>query len=235
MTSEPPIYKDDDGGLALTMRGTYLPWYDEATDGRGLWHLGVSYSFRDTPNDTVRFRQRPECHIASYIVDTGNIPDVPDWQILGLETAVVYGPFSAQAEWFCTFVRRTVGDDLFYNGGYAYVSYFLTGEHRPYKRTAGVFDRVKPFENFFRVRAEDGNVYTGKGAWELAYRFSYVDLSEYNSGENHPGTVYDHTVGMNWYLNPYTRLMFNYVNSTLDNPLGVGNMSIFEMRAQIDF
>ena len=61
-------------------------------------------------------------------------------------------------------------------GGYAFVSYFLTGENRPYNRKMGVFDRVKPYEDFFRVRDCDGNVSTGHGAWELAYRFSYIDM-----------------------------------------------------------
>ena len=46
------------------------------------------------------------------------------------------------------------------------MSYFLTGEHRPYDRTAGKFNRVIPFENFFRVRTECGEIVTGMGAWE---------------------------------------------------------------------
>ena len=56
------------------------------------------------------------------------------------------------------------------------MSYFLTGENRPYNRKMGVFDRVKPYEDFFRVRTCDGNVATGRGAWEVAYRFSYIDM-----------------------------------------------------------
>jgi phosphate-selective porin OprO/OprP len=174
--------------------------------------------------------------LADYVVDTGTITDVPFWQLMGLETAVVYGPLSVQAEWLCAFVHRTGADDLYYNGGYVYVSYFLTGEHRRYKRTAGCFDRIKPHENFFRVRGEDGCVYTGKGAWELAYRCSYIDLSEFATGNPLSGRVWDHTIGVNWYLNPYTRVMFNYVNSTADDlTADGGNLSIFEMRTQIDF
>lgn len=235
MTAEPPIFQDDNGGYSLSMRGTYLPWYDEATEGRGLWHLGMSYSYRDNANDLLRFRQRPECHLADYVVDTGTIIDSPSWQLLGLESAVVYGPLSFQTEWFCSFVRRTANANAFYNGGYAYVSYFLTGEHRKYKRDGGCFDRIKPNENFFRVRAEDGNVYTGKGAWEVLYRISYIDLSDETTADL-AGTVCDHTLGLNWYLNPYTRMMFNYVNSTADDRVGAnGNMNIFEVRAQVDF
>ena len=235
MISEPPVIRTNKGGLALTMRGTYLPLYDEATDGRRLWHLGVGYSYRDTPDDLARFRQRPECHLADYIVDTRFIPDVPSWQILGAETAYVNGPFSVQAEWNASFVARDIDEDLFYHGGYVYFSYFLTGEHRVYNRNGGCFDRVEPFENFFRVRDCHGCVRTGKGAWELAYRCSFIDLSEFVTLVNRPGRVWDHTIGINWYLNPYTRVMFNYVNSTLNDDLGDGSLSIFQMRTQIDF
>jgi len=231
-SSEPPVYKSDNrGGLAFTGRATWLPWYDEATEGRGLIHLGLSYTYRDMDDNTQRFRMRPESHIADYVIDF-TLNDVPSWQVLDFETALVYGPFSVQAEFFNTFIRRTANPDPTLQGMYVYFSYFLTGEHRTYKRSGGVFDRVTPYENFFRVRAEDGCVYTGKGAWELAYRFSYLDT---NRGGIDGGILADHTIGVNWYLNPYTRLMWNYVNSGLTNGLGRGYTDLFQMRCQIDF
>jgi hypothetical protein len=49
-----------DSGQALTMRGTWLPFWDDATDGRSYLHLGVAYSYRDADNDRVRFRNTPE-------------------------------------------------------------------------------------------------------------------------------------------------------------------------------
>ena len=39
-----------------------------------------------------------------------------------------------------------------------------------------MFDRVKPYEDFFHVRTCDGCTATGRGAWEVAYRFSYIDM-----------------------------------------------------------
>ena len=45
--------------------------------------------------------------------------------------------------------------------------YFLTGESENYNRKSGVFDRVTPYENFFLVPGENGNVF---GAGRLAGR-----------------------------------------------------------------
>ena len=134
-----------------------------------------------------------------------------------------------------------------FHGCYAHVSYFLTGEHRPYNRTAGKFARVVPFENFFRVRTEGGDVVTGTGAWEIAYRFSYVDMDFFDEDEAvaaerfKGGRSVNHTFGLNWYLNPYSRVMFNYINSDANRrPFAgggviAGNMNILMTRFQIDF
>ena len=241
--SEPPFRMDDDGGTAMTMRATFLPWYDEASGGRGLLHAGIGYSYRDVDDGTVRLRARPEAHLAPYVVDTGNIGApvgtlgyVPDQQLLGLEAAFVYGPFSIQSEYYASWVPRHGIGVAYLNGYYVYASYFLTGEHRPYKKSAGGFDRVKPFEPFFRVRTGRG-VRTGWGAWEVAYRYSHIDLVDLPVGVD-GGLAHDHTLGLNWYLNPYTRIMWNYVlctstNDYADNP--ITDMSIFEMRCMIDF
>ena len=231
--SKPPATSEDHAGTALTMRATFLPWYDEATEGRGLLHTGIAYSYRAVGDETLQLRSRPEAHLGPYIVDTGTI-DVSEWQVLGGELAYLYGPFSIQSELFHANLNMIGSPNVELNGCYANFSYFLTGENRNYKRGAGTFNnRIKPFENFFRVRGEDGCTITGKGAWELAYRYSYVDL---NDGIVTGGCASDHTFGLNWYLTPYTRMMFNYVHSTTDRG-GVDNgvINVFQMRAQVDF
>lgn len=228
----PPFYQEDQEGAALTMRATYTPWYDEATEGRGLLHTGVAYSYRALGDETARLRGRPESHLAPRVIDTGDIA-ASDMQLFGAELAYVYGPFSFQSEYYGATIDEIGADDLSFNGCYAYFSYFLTGENRPYCRKAGVFNRIVPFENFFRVRDQDGNVQMGKGAWEVAYRYSYVDLDD---GQIQGGRVSDHTFGVNWYLNPYTRVMWNYINSTTDRAgVNDGIVNIFQMRAQVDF
>ncbi len=229
---KPPITQEDHAGTAVTMRATFLPWYDEASQGRGLLHTGVAYSYRAVGDETVRLRSRPEAHLGPYVADTG-VLNVDNFQLLGAELAYVYGPFSAQSEVYRANLDMIGAPSVDMDGCYFLCSYFLTGESRPYKRAAGTFDRVRPFENFFRVRGEDGCAITGKGAWEVLYRYSYVDL---NDGAVAGGRVGDHTIGLNWYLTPYTRMMFNYVHSEADRGvLDDGRMDIVEMRAQVDF
>lgn len=80
---------------------------------------------------------------------------------------------------------------------------------------------MKPKRNFLK----EG----GLGAWEVAARFSHLDL---NDEGIIGGRLNNVTVGLNWYLNPNMRVMWNFVYADRDD---VGDASIFQMRAQIDF
>ena len=241
---------DDNGGYALDARATFLPWYDEATEGRGLLHLGMNYTYREIATlkpgtaptvNRYRIAQRPDAHLANYVVDTSNITTFANADGINAfspEVAFVYGPFSVQAEYEWAYVHQTGVGTAPFDGGYIFVSYFLTGENRVYERKEGVFGRVKPYENFFRVRTEDCNICTGKGAWELAYRVDYLNLNTLAPGA---GRVVNHTFGINWYLSPYTRLMLNYVHSETNGRTvaaalpGTGVADILETRCQVDF
>ena len=231
---------DDNGGYAGSMRIAGLLWYDEASQGRGLLQTGLSYSYRDIPGLVpgqlrgYRLRAKPEANLAPCVVNTGWLDDTDHVNALGPELLFVYGPFSVQSEYLWLWLDRTAHAGAAFDGGYIFVSYFLTGENRVVGRD-GILrpSRGKPYENFFRVRTEDGTIETGRGAWELAYRASYVNLTDAGIAG---GRVVDHTFGVNWYLNAYTRLMFNYVHSEVtDRAPGPGVLDAIMTRAQIDF
>ncbi len=131
----------------------------------------------------------------------------------GAESAVVYGPFSAQAEYIQTDVSGTgytKNESL--NGYYGYATYFLTGESRNYSSKTGSWGRIKPNKNF--------DMKGGWGAWELAAGYDYMNL---NSGAINGGRADTVKGGLNWYVNSHTRLMANYVHA-LDINVNTGSL-----------
>ncbi|MFQ5495245.1 MAG: porin [Phycisphaerae bacterium] len=210
------------GGRALnaTARLTGLPWYKDK--GRKLLHLGVAYTHQNYEDDTVRFRALREAHLAPRLGDTGRF-SAEYGDFIGAEAALVNGPFSLEGEYVHAFIEgrsRRIGDPRFWAASIQ-ASYFLTGEHRPYKTSAGTFGRVRPLRNY----GTDG----GPGAWEVGARYSYLTL---NDGIVRGGRVRDLTVGLNWYLNPNVRMMWNYV---LADPARGGDVSAFLWRIQVAF
>jgi phosphate-selective porin OprO/OprP len=232
----------DSGERAVTSRVTWLPYYDEPSEGRYLFQVGGSYSFRRPDEDTVEYDETPEVRLVEQpsptgprigvpnFVDTGPI-DAQDAQLAGVEASWVYGPLCIQGEYIASFVDPLAGGDgLYFHGGYVYASYFLTGEHRNYNRQMGYYDRTPVYEPFFRVGTDYG-ICTGSGAWELAVRWSYLDLDD---GAVAGGYLDDTTVGLNWYLHPYMRMMFNYIYADLNDPAaGESDAHIFLTRLSV--
>jgi phosphate-selective porin OprO/OprP len=165
-------------------------------------------------------------------VDTGMIL-ADNYELLGAEWALVYGPLYIQSEYIAVPVNQLTGPDLYFDAAYVNVSYFLTGENRTYNKLRGIIDRVFPFENFFRVRADDDCVVTGTGAWEIAARYSYIDLDDANI---QGGRLHNYTIGLNWYLNAFARIKWELIQSNLDRaPVGDSQAHIAGMRFDIDF
>ncbi len=163
--------------------------------------------------------------LAYRYVNTGrfNTDAVDLW---GAEAALVFGPFSAQAEYMLSQCNTVLAGDRDFDGYCVQASYFLTGESRAYKKSAGTFSRVKPNNNF--GFDEDG----GPGAVELALRYSSIDVTD---PPIYGGRQDDITAGINWYLNPNMRMMLNYVHAGIDHPLYDDPLNILQTRFQFDF
>ena len=219
---------DDNQGMRAVARATWTPYYDEPADGRYLVHTGVSFAYTDDQDGKVAFSSRPE-HEGPSLVTSG-VVDANHYNVLNTEFAVVNGPFSLQSELVWTNIAADVGPNLNYYGAYAYASYFLTGEHRPYNRKYARFERVKPLENFWIVNTPDGRC-TGKGAWELAARWGWIDLTDGPDEEQ----LHNLTVGVNWYWNPHSRMMVNWIHPFTNGPSGNGHADLLGMRLQVDF
>ncbi len=207
-----------DKNYAFTGRLTGLPWSEN--DGRRLLHVGFAYSRRHT-SSAFRFSEGPETNLAPSFVDTGVFP-AEALNLIGGETALVCGPASVQGEYIAANAETRLGPGYWFKGFYLQSSFFLTGESRSYRPAEAAFGRVRPRRSFLSKAG-------GAGAWEVAARFSKIDLTD---GPIAGGELRDWTAGVNWYLNPNARVMWNYTRADLDK---VGTANIFQMRFQVDF
>ncbi len=213
-------------GRAIT-RVTALPIYAPSPDSTGshrLLHLGLSANLLYSANSTVRYQARPESHLAPYVVDTGEMTS-QNALVLGGEAAWVNGPFSIQGEYLHSFVDQADSATLNFEGFYASASWFLTGESRPYNTTDGTFGRVVPKSDFKWGKG-------GWGAWEIAGRYSWVNL---NSGDINGGRFGMFMVGLNWYLHSHIKWRFDYGFGHVSDHSPEGNLNVFQTRVEIDF
>jgi phosphate-selective porin OprO/OprP len=208
-------------------RLTGLPIYHHDVDhpeSQRLLHLGLSGSALYADQNTVRYRSRPESHLAPYVVDTGDIDAEGDFT-LGMEAAWVNGPLCLQGELLHSWVRENGGQNMNFGGFYGQASWFLTGESRPYNRVKGTFARVVPKRNFNFGKG-------GWGAWEVTGRYSDVNL---NDGDIRGGRLSMIMTGVTWYLHSHLKWCFNYGFGHVSGRSPDGNLNIFQTRVEVDF
>lgn len=207
------------------------PALDSATTGRAYWvpvktdkdvvHLGFSVVSRTPETGTTRIKAKHETAAQpSPSMDSGTIDDVSTVDLVGLEALILKGPFSVQGEYYNQTIERNTAPSVDLQASYVQVSYFLTGERRPYNIKRGGFGRIKP-------KAESGAV-------EIAARFDQLDLSDTSISA---GTMERLTLGVNWYVNKRIRLNLNYVGSQTDQDSRFGdtNTQSIGLRSQFTF
>jgi len=190
-----------------------------------LVHLGLSGNLQLSSDGQLRFRARPESHIAPYVIDTATL-STDRASTLALEAAWVDGPLSLQGELLQTAVQPNGGGWLHFGGGYLQLTWIATGESRPYDRETGTFGRLRPQRDFGFGANE------GWGALELALRASYTDLSD---GGVQGGRLSMLMSGLSWYLSPQLKWMFNLGSGKVYGGATPGRMLIAQMRVGADF
>lgn len=258
----------DNGGVSFASRITHLAYYDDLTDGRYLLHVGGGYNYSSIGGSgtsgpfakTARSAFFPEFFVGDavgsglagagtpLVVDSGRIL-ANDINIVHLELAGNAGPAHFQTEAILEMVNQFGGPTVMQPAAYFQCGYMLTGESIGYLKQAGVLDyNVVPFTPFFGT-GRKGRI-RGWGAWEIAARYSYVDLSGVNvqPGNILPGPttslppspnagiLNETTVGVNWWWNRFTRVQFNWIHS-MPNYVGYGYapFDIYGTRFQIEF
>jgi phosphate-selective porin OprO/OprP len=231
----------DGNDMAYTARVTGLPWLDESAEAPWLWHVGGAASQRYAKRDTVAFNQGPQSTLLES--DPGNplSPFVPNLliratenQLFNVQTALLLGPLSFQAEWSGTRIDQIGGGPVFLQGAYVMASYFVTGEHRGYDRKTGTFTHPRVHSEFV---CKDG--ITGPGAWELTARLAWLDFDDANlpldaNGLKVGSRLTTITLGVNWYLTDTARVMVNYVRALPTDPnFGSSTADAFTIRTAV--
>ncbi|PIB94848.1 porin [Caulobacter sp. FWC2] len=231
------------------VRGTWAPIMT-ATD---TVHVGASARYRSTGGETgftysaaANTAYRPQTSAGGVLLSSGAVGKSDT--TVGVEGAWTHKAVSLQGEVAQIKVNRVTTAQSAANGGkdfnivtgYALASWFPTGETRPYN-PGGQFGRIKVLHPIDKG---------GMGAYELAARYDYADLSKMSpnsvatlasqTGLATAGTYKGLTVGVNWYPYSNVRLMANLTKAKINNRLigavqNDANVTVLQARMQIEF
>lgn len=199
-----------------------------------LVHVGVNASKVVTPAQTtaltgaypINIQDRPELRVdGQQLVSTGAI-DAKNARHYGVELAAQKQGLTVMSEYFDMAVDRRIAQagvsNPRFNGWYVEGGWVLTGEARRYNPATFAFDAPSIAHPF--------DPKTGKwGAWELAARYSVLDLNHHEDatlaadrvrgGEQ---TIW--TLGVNWFPNSVAKFSLDYLNVDIDRKDPAGGL-----------
>ncbi len=201
------------GELVSTSRVAAILFENKAE--RVLAQVGVSFRYEKLGRNSQRYAVVSGSTLAPVVFDTGELEGKETYALDG-QLAFVAGPFDLVAEG--TGVRAVLAGNRnpTYWGYFVSVGWFLTGESRPFNPDTMLFARVRPNRNLF-----DG----GAGAFQLAARWSELDLNGGGRGNEVTGVL-------NWWANSHARISVAYVTTNL---YGFGRMHMGQTRIAFDF
>lgn len=199
-------------GAGMSARATFAPINNDDT----TLHFGLSASQEDANQGSPDIvasaayagRRGPSQTIATTTGASRNTVDS-----FGVEAAGAFGPMFMQAEYARAKFGAPLGGSQDVDTFYVVGSWFITGEHKPYKSANGVFGSPKVGDT---------------GAWELTARY---DTMENNDIFNRKVTAT--TLGLNYYINPNVRMMFNYTRG--ENEVNGDETGQYALRTQFSF
>ncbi len=244
-----PIYEDE--GRTLVHMGLSGGWRSGTTNltSNGTAALNtISLAARSEMRDDIPAKDATNGD--SYnMLSTGAVACNNEY-LMGLEFLGIRGPLSLQGEYGWNFMEGAVGigasstatgylpfttpQNYVFNGGYVQLAYTLTGENRAYDKRIGTlareyFGKAGPTSKFFIVRDANGNIISSWGAWEVAIRYSHIDL---NDGTNVNASHYYRIQGgemdgislaLNWYLSNNMNVNLDWVyDNRYDLPIAAG-------------
>lgn len=214
---------DEQTGYIARLNGLVLKTEDYTL------HTGVTLTGILNPADTVapggagtsakvRLRDRPELRVdGARLVDTGSI-GAKGLTTIGYELGATYKNLLFTSEYFDIDVDRSgTASNAEFSGWYTQGSWVLTGQRHAWSPASGGYTGIKVDKPF--------NLKTGDlGAWEIAARYSNLDLNFREGVEGlatpaggiRGGEQEITTLGLNFYPNNVIRFLLDYQWVSID-------------------
>ncbi|HEY1631114.1 MAG TPA: porin [Rhizomicrobium sp.] len=227
------VWSDSDSRLVLSATGAYMFRGPDTVAGP---NSARSLSLAVAPELTIDSN-------GTKLVSTGGV-NTDSAMFWGMEAGANWKNFYGQAGYFSYDIDQRVAappqkPDLHFDGWYAQASWVITGESRGYSTASAAFTSPKPTIPF----SLSGG---GWGAWELAGRYSDVDLNDHAGGFGlatpfggiRGGEQKIWSAGINWYPNAVLRFALDYQWIDIGRLSGGGadvgqNLQALSLRSQI--
>ena len=206
-----------DSATQAVGRVTWLPFVSQ--DESSLVHLGLGIRYTDAKTG-LDYGSRPE---------TGNMPRFVETGPFDAESSTVYnwelgwkrGPLWLMGEYVNNHVDAPDEGNPNFTGYHISGTWSLTGEMRGYRNNRGVFDGLPVAQSVLQG---------GKGATELALRYSSIDLTD---GLITGGEMDIATMQFNWWLTRAMAVSLNYRRTWTDRFDLEGEMDVFVARVML--
>ncbi len=198
-----PNKTTDKSATSVSGRVTWLPFVSE--DESNLVHLGLAAKLSNGDQGYL-YRAEPEFNKSPFFVDSG-FGYADGIRQYDIEASWRRGSFWLTAEHVETFVDSPTNGNLGFSGHYITASWILTGEMRDYHHKSGTFGPVPVSRSVYQ---------NGRGAWELAARWSSINL---NDGPVAGGAMDILSLAVSWWLSPSfnVNLNYRYIKNERDN------------------
>ena len=219
-------YYDKDWNVHLDFSGEYV--FHPNINASGV--PGVSrttFNLQDRPEDRAADTNR--------LISTGNL-SIENVGVYGGEVAINWRNLLIQGGYYHIGETQSKlpgqpAPNLSFNGGYVEAGWVITGEPIRYNVGAAAFARPKVDDPFI---IKDNSIETGIGAWELAARWSVMNLnSNVTPGVSQSVTGgvfggYQQIFGANisWYPNDWVRLYLQFQYTQVDKLNSAGTAQI---------
>jgi len=199
-------------------RVAWLPIFSE--EKKTTLHIGGNFRIGQPEDNMIRLRSRPESNPAPFFIDTGTFSSNQS-TFTGGEIYYNRGPFMVGGEYMWQKFNSNEMSNPVFSGGEILVSYILTGSHRPYMTSAGIYTFVPVRKSIFEG---------GWGEIEALVRYSEYEL---NDGPIQGGRLWKITPMINWFLSSNFRFGIAYGYGVLDRFSKEGATNFFQTRMQI--